>query len=192
MKEMSHRAPTPALSRPLAVSDIPPEGFEIEISTTEAERAALADLNDLPAISSLTASLRARRWRGEGMELEGEIRARLRQNCVVSLTEFETDIVAPLHIRFAPPEEPGRSRARGVASRDNGPADDHDPFGEDPPDQLIGGAVDLGAVISEFLTLSLDPYPRMPGAEFSEPAPNLERVSPFAALNRSAKQTEQE
>ena len=54
---------------------------------------------------------------------------------------------------------------------------------EDPPDPLIGGVVDLGACISEFLTLALDPYPRKPGAQFNEPAPAADaETSPFAKL----------
>ncbi len=53
---------------------------------------------------------------------------------------------------------------------------------------LIGDAVDVGAVVSEFFTLALDPYPRKPGAEFVEPAPDAasEAASPFARLKSIA------
>ena len=37
----------------------------------------------------------------------------------------------------------------------------------DPPDAIVNGAIDLGALAVEFLTLALDPYPRKPGAEFA-------------------------
>lgn len=170
-------------SRPLALTEVPPEGLEIEIVPTEAERAALAAMNDLPAILSLTAALGARRWRGDGLEVTGVLRARLRQICVLTLEEFDSDIVEPIELRFAPPREAlrPRSRRRGEEPETAGA----DALGdEDPPDPLIGGAVDLGAIVSEFLTLALDPYPRKPGAEFVEPAPEEveHAVSPFVAL----------
>ncbi|KAF2989354.1 DUF177 domain-containing protein [Methylocystis sp. MJC1] len=174
----------PALSRPLSVIEVPPEGLEIKIVASEAERAALAQMNDLPAVLSLEAALRARRWRGDGLEVTGELRARVRQTCVVTLDAFDSDVAEPIELRFAPPKQAPKPRSRR-----------HEPEPEmiepnmledDPPDPLINGAVDLGAVVSEFLTLALDPYPRKPGAEFVELAPEEKEengvVSPFTKL----------
>ena len=53
---------------------------------------------------------------------------------------------------------------------------------EEPPEQLIDGKLDLGALASEFLLLAIDPYPRKPGAEFSPPKVEDEGDHPFAAL----------
>ena len=44
------------------------------------------------------------------------------------------------------------------------------------------GAVDLGAVATEFLLLGIDPYPRKPGAVFERPAAGRPGGHPFAAL----------
>ena len=63
---------------------------------------------------------------------------------------------------------------------------DHDALGDDPPDPLIGGAVDLGSVVSEHLTLALDPYPRKDGAKMPGEATDAAE-SPFAALLRLRK-----
>ncbi len=54
---------------------------------------------------------------------------------------------------------------------------------EDPPEPIVNGAIDLGALAVEFLMLGLDPYPRKPGAVF-EPviAPVDPADHPFAAL----------
>ena len=57
---------------------------------------------------------------------------------------------------------------------------------EDPPDPIVDGKVDLGALAAEFLALALDPYPRKPGAEFAAPEV-AEPDSPFAELARLAK-----
>jgi hypothetical protein len=183
----------PALSRPLAVSDVPPEGFDVEIVASESERAELAALNGLPVISSLEATLRARKWRGDGLEVDGELRARVRQTCVVSLEEFDSDIAEPIHLRFAPRKESPRSRRRAEDADGAAGPQVHDALGEDPPDELVGGEVDLGAVVSEFLTLALDPYPRKPGAAFAAAEPDAnDNVSPFAALKAAMKQSPQD
>lgn len=173
----------PLLSRPITVAATPPEGVDIEIVASESERAALADLNGLVAIPALTAKLRVRRWRGDGLEVEGEVRATVRQTCVVTLEPFHAAIAEPIHLRFAPPPEADRRRQREHQATTKEMAHEIDISGEDPPDPLIGGGVDLGACVSEFLTLALDPYPRKPGAQFQEPAPadNAE-ASPFATL----------
>lgn len=171
---------TPPLSRPLWLSEVAPEGLEVEIVANAAEREALARLNGLVGLHTLAATLRARRWRGDGLEVEGELRARPRQICVVSLEEFDSDLVAPILIRFAPPQD-ARRAPRGIEA-------DVDSEDDDPPDDLIGERVDLGAIVSEFLTLALDPYPRKPGAAFAGPAPDAEAAeSPFAALRGAVK-----
>jgi uncharacterized metal-binding protein YceD (DUF177 family) len=54
---------------------------------------------------------------------------------------------------------------------------------DDPPDEIEGGVVDLGAYVVEHLALALDPFPRKPGVEFEAPAQESE-PSPFAALAR--------
>lgn len=169
----------PPLSRRLALSDVPPEGLDIDLSATPAECAALAAHNALPAVHALHAKLRARRWRGDGLEIDGEVRARIRQSCVATLEEFDSELIEPIHMRFAPPpEETPRSRRRQSETAEI-------TMDEDPPDPLIGGGVDLGAVVTEFLTLALDPYPRKPGAHFVEPSgEGAQILSPFAALGR--------
>jgi len=85
-----------------------------------------------------------------------------------------------LDTSIAPPAEAPRGRGREAEPV----IVDHEALGDDPPDPLIGGAVDLGSVVSEHLTLALDPYPRKPGAQFVEPAAEDGVVSPFAQLRR--------
>lgn len=180
----------PPLSRPLTLAEVPPEGLDVRIEATEAERGALAELNGLPDVLSFTAEIRARRWRRDGLQIDGELRARVRRACVVTLEEFDAEIVEPIEMRFAPPAEAPRPRSRRRGAEEETTLADHDPLGDDPPDELVGGAVDLGAIASEFLTLALDPYPRKPGAEFVEPAPEEAEdgvVSPFAKLRPEGK-----
>jgi hypothetical protein len=52
----------------------------------------------------------------------------------------------------------------------------------DPPDEIVNGHVDLGALTAEFLALGLDPYPRKPGVDFAFEGGGPAKESPFAAL----------
>ncbi|PQZ84502.1 MULTISPECIES: DUF177 domain-containing protein [unclassified Brevundimonas] len=52
---------------------------------------------------------------------------------------------------------------------------------DDSPDQIEDGRLDLGQYAVEQLALSLDPFPRKPGAVFEQPKEPGE-ISPFAVL----------
>jgi uncharacterized metal-binding protein YceD (DUF177 family) len=157
-------------SRPVRVDPLPRGGLEQEIEANEAERAALAALNGLPAIARLTARFRVVKS-GKGVRVEGDVSARLTQTCVVSLDPFEVEIDEPVDVRFMPPQaiDPA-AEAHGLDV-------------EDEPDPLIDGKIDLGALACEFFTLALDPYPRKPGAAFEPPAAEPAPETPFSRLH---------
>jgi hypothetical protein len=179
------------LSRPLAVAQTPPEGLDMTISANEQERAALAAAIGVPALDRLEARLEITRLGLDGLTVRGEVTAELRQICVVTLEEFEARVVEPIEARFAPLKQPAPAtpspkgaRRAGADRQTDAPERRVDALDDDPPDPLIGGVVDLGALVCEFLALGLDPYPRKPGARFAEPAPAEAdaEVSPFAKL----------
>lgn len=190
---MSPRVETPAFCRPLQVEEVPPEGLDLMISATEPERQALATADGLEGLAKLEASLHVAPWQKGGLAVTGEMRARIAQNCVVTLDPFETEIVEPIDVKFAPvvagyerPPEVTASAARGRrrSAKSKQPPTPVVVFeGEDPPDPIVEGRVDLGALVAEFLALGLDPYPRRPGVEFEEiPGPAEPAESPFAKL----------
>ena len=164
-------------SRPVRVEPLPRGGLEHEIEASEAERAALAALNRLPAIARLTARFQIAKW-GRGVRVEGEVSARLTQTCVVSLEPFEVEIEEPIEVRFLPAD------TRAPAAEAHGLED------LDAPDPLIDGKIDLGALASEFLTLALDPYPRKPGVAFDAPAAESEPEAPFSRLHALSRRDE--
>lgn len=158
-------------SRPVRVDPLPRGGLDHEIEANGQERAALAALNNLPAIQRLAARFHIVKW-GRGIRVEGELSAKLTQTCVVSLEPFEAEIDEPIEVTYLPPD------AKAPASSSEG----HDIEADDEPDTLIDGKIDLGALTSEFLTLALDPYPRKPGVAFEPPGEAPERNSPFGRL----------
>jgi uncharacterized metal-binding protein YceD (DUF177 family) len=154
-------------SRVQRVDPLPRDGLTLEIEANSQERAALAKLNSVPEIARLTARLDIGKWR-RGVRVEGALSARLTQVCVVSLEPFEVEIEEPIDVKFLP--------AHG------GPASPEAMGDTDEPDELVDGKIDLGALVAEFLTLALDPYPRKPGAAFVAPSEDFGRERPLDAL----------
>lgn len=164
-------------SHVLAVDTVPDTGLEISLRASEAECAALARAGGLAEILDFEADFDVRKQSRTRFKVVGRLRARVMQTCIVSLEPFETLIQADIDVDFAPP-----GAAAGHASK---PA----AFlgGEDPPDPIIDGKIDLGALAAEFLILNLDDYPRKPGAAFEGAAAggdSPEAKSPFAILRQ--------
>jgi uncharacterized metal-binding protein YceD (DUF177 family) len=165
-----------AFSRPVKVETLPRDGLAQTITATAAERAALAALNDLVEIKELRAEFIVNRS-GRGVQVEGTVHAEVTQTCVVTLEPFPVTIDEEVDVRFAhASERRPRSDADTVALD-----------AIDPPDPIVDGRIDLGALAAEFLALALDPYPRKPGAEFMPPTLEDDGDSPFSELAKVVK-----
>ena len=161
-----------AWTYPVVAANLLPEGEFVELVLDEATRAALARHVGVLALPVLRARLKVIPTGKGGVLVEGDLEATVRQTCVVSLEPFDAELRDVITVRFAPQatDPPGLVVELGE---------------EDPPDPLVDNAVDLAAVVTEFLALAIDPYPRKPGAVFVPPAePKDPRASPFAALDK--------
>ncbi|MBX9758978.1 MAG: DUF177 domain-containing protein [Beijerinckiaceae bacterium] len=194
----------PPFSRPFTVEELlrrPDEA--VKIVADPAERAALAATDNIPSIAALSAEFKVA-GEGKNIRVRGQVRATVTQECVVTLEPFDTDVVEDVDVRFAsapPPAAPepkgGERMSRRRASqiemeRHAAPAaapvfPQHEE--DDPPDTIVDGKIDLGALAAEFMALALDPYPRKPGAQFApvEAEPPERDPSPFAGLARLKK-----
>lgn len=88
-------------SVPVAVDDIPETGLHIEADAPAEVReqvVRLANLRDLPYLSAVFDLIR----RGGGVQVTGQIRARVGQTCVVTLEPLESDLDEPINLVFAP------------------------------------------------------------------------------------------
>ena len=129
-------------------------------------------MRDLPRLSG---SFDLER-RGAAVHVRGRVSALVGQTCVVSLEPMESAIDEPVDVTFAPPPPGAEASESEALGHQLGEAE------EEPPEPLIGGAVDLGALATEFMMLGIDPYPRKPGATFTPPNVGDEGAHPFAAL----------
>lgn len=153
------------LSRPVPVSDLPSEGLEVTVEATPEERDALAREFKLPAIHALTGTFHLSGNRSR-VHVRGHVDASVNQVCVVTLEPFDSNMREDVEVEFAAPG--------AVAAAQ----------GQEPPDEIVDGAVDLGTLTAEFLALGLDPYPRKPGVDFAFEAVDDRPDSPFAALEK--------
>lgn len=170
--------PKPPSGRPpwsarVALHDVPETGRHVDLAADATTRAAVAAAIGVRALPRLAASFDVSRHGREGLRVVGRVSATVGQTCVVTLEDIENDVDEAVDLTFVPAaaeeaSEDGGSRSKVAA--------------EDAPEPLVGGAVDLGVVATEFLTLGIDPYPRKSGAEFAAPAAADDTPKPFAAL----------
>jgi hypothetical protein len=103
--------------------------------------------------------------------VSGRLTATVRQTCGVTLEPFDAPLDEEIDVHFAP----AGSYVRTEEDEENE---------IDPPDEIVDGRIDVGVLVSEFLALGIDPYPRKPGAVFDPPAEDPAALSPFSALSR--------
>lgn len=154
---------------------LPDEARDVKLRANATECAALATRFGIPAVTALEAWLELTPETGGTVRARGHLEAQVVQECVVSLEPVPQQVAAPIDLRILP---------EGTQPRDDDP---------ESPDEIEseGGYVDLGEAVAEQLALALDPFPRAEGAALPpeagpdpEPAPQVERPNPFAALTR--------
>lgn len=178
-KPVQVELPVGPVSRRFVVDKARDKKVAIEIAAEARELAELAKFLKLPAVAFMRAKLEVAPLKAGRVVVTGKVSARVTQTCVVTLEDFEADVVEPIEMFFSPAHEEEALPAKGRISIDVY-IDDED----EPPEPIINGRIDLGAVAVEFLALGLVPHPRRPDAAFEvKPLPEIEKdPSPFAAL----------
>jgi uncharacterized metal-binding protein YceD (DUF177 family) len=157
------------------VEDIPDSGRHFAIEAPDAIRVQVLDLvaglgavKDIKALSAVFDVTR----QGTKVHIGGHVSAKVAQTCVVTLEPIENAVEEEVDVLFAPPA--GEAK---LAANENAPLE-----AADPPEPLVGGTVDLGALATEFLVIGVDPYPRKPGVEFGSLKVGDDGPRHFAAL----------
>ncbi len=160
--------PVLELERRISVADLDgtrPRTVVVEASEVECGR--LAERLRIEAVVSLRAEVELRRELTGDIVARGKLPSDVVQACVVTLEPVPSRIGVEFEQRFS-----DRSGA--------GEAED-----EDPVEAIVDGEIEIGDIVTQNLSLSLDPYPRAPGVEFEEFDDDPDTPSgPFAALSQ--------
>jgi len=132
-------------SVPVALEDIPETGLHLEIDAPESTRSEIVPLAGVRELPRLSAAFHLSRG-GAGVRVTGQVSARVGQTCVVTLEPIENGLEEQVDLMFS------------LASTGASQTDTKD--GDEPPEPLVDGKLDLGAIATEFLLLGIDPYPR--------------------------------
>jgi len=157
-------------SVPVRLEDVPEAGLCFTLVADTATLTLLARAAGVDAVTRLDAGFDVTRYGRDGLAITGRVSATVRQSCVVTLEPVENEIEEAVDLTFMPYRD-GSGTSAG-----------EEVLAVDPPDVLVDGTVDLGAIATEFLILGIDPYPRKAGAVFAAPVTGEAADHPFAAL----------
>ncbi|MDO8840197.1 MAG: DUF177 domain-containing protein [Parvibaculum sp.] len=170
----------------LAAKDVPAAGTVLKFDADAATCAALARRFNILELQYLRGTASVRPFRKHGLTLDCRFEAVLVQSCVVTLDPVVQKVEESFTRRWLPEhliEPAGAADGREILIEAEG---------DDAPDPMTGGAIDIGEAVAEALALAIDPYPRKPGVAYDVPpdvpdAVAEERPNPFAALEKLKK-----
>lgn len=170
----------PEFSRVVSVFDLTEDPKKFTLSATEEECDALAKRFGLQKIRYLNAECEV--WRQEDSNfigLKGKFKCEVVQTCVVT---FEP-VIAKIKDNLLEFFEERKEEKHG--KKDQTEIDLPYLEDEEVPELLESSELDMGEVIAQHLALSLDPYPRAPGAELAKivESHDEKKISPFECLS---------
>ncbi len=161
-------------------TEIPEAARRFERVATEQERAGIVEALELDGCPRLVVTYQIRSLSGGRYRVEGRIKADAIQSCVVTLDPVPQSIDEPFDVTFSPD---GDEQRAGSSEREI--------LSEPDVEPLADGRLEVGRVVFELLASALDPYPRKPGVDFEQIAPQFlgeneagaaATPSPFAVL----------
>lgn len=164
--------PAPEFSRELSLDERHGQRrFTLEASPVE--RAAISRRLSLLELRTLRAEGSLRPGAGGRWTLAGRLSAEVVQACVVTLEPVAATVEDTFELAFAPMDEEEGEEVDLTEA-------DVEPLPE-------GGILDVGEIVTQQLSLALDPFPRAPGVGPGDHIESMEegpaKVAPFADLS---------
>src|SRR5258708_15897475 len=157
-------------------------GTAVEIVSSEGERSALSRRVGFLGLPAFSARVTVDRRPGGQVVVEGRLRGKIVQACILTLDPVTQELDEAFRIVFkqdlAEDRDPESGEALVSAQ-------------VDAPEPLPGNLLDIGEIVAEQLSLAADPYPRRPGVKLEDVMPKLrgpvrsardQRRHPFAGL----------
>jgi uncharacterized metal-binding protein YceD (DUF177 family) len=141
-------------SNPLMLGDLSRAPARLTLEANPSECALIAERLGLPSVEALSAKITVRRTSSR-IYVQGTFTATFTQVCVVSLDPFDTTEEGEVDEEFL------------LTDDRESPEIDLDPDAV-IAEPLSGDSLDIGELVIQNLSLSLDPHPRAPGAALSD------------------------
>lgn len=172
-------------SHPFHVENIPSSGKTVKMVANAEVLKAIAARLEVLEVKSLSAEVRLTLQNGgHTLNITGHFKAEIVQECVVTLQPVPDTLEDDFEAWYADHDKaiPFNRAKHNQKAMEEG--DEVQILEEkDDPEALIGGQVDLGEVVVQFLSLSVNPYPRAEGVTTEgEPEP-IEVTKPTAAAS---------
>ena len=157
-KGRSMKEAAPEFSYIVDANRIPASGQTVDLKADEKERAALARRFGLEKIEELFAHLVFKRVNQKRIRLDAVLKARVEQQCGITLKTFVQPVEESFSVVFLT-EEGDSLRTNEI---------DLDMTEDDDVEILRDDKIDAGELVSEYLSLALDPFPHAPDAVFRD------------------------
>lgn len=155
----------------------------LDIAASDSERTALAKRFGFLGLPAFSARVTVDRRSGGRVVVEGRLRGKIVQACILTLDPVTQDLDETFRIVFKQDLAEERDPESGEALVSPQ---------ADAPEPLSGNLLDVGEIVAEQLSLAADPYPRRPGAKLEDvlpkprrdgrPGRQEQRRHPFAGL----------
>jgi len=183
MSQPSEKTPKSEIERIVDLDRTGPAGTALEIASSESERAALAKRFGFLGLPAFSARVTVDRRPGGQVVVEGRLRGKIVQACILTLDPVSQELDETFRIVFRDGAEDERDPESGEAVLS---------AQADAPEPLQGNLLDVGEIVAEQLSLAADPYPRKPGVRLEDvmpqprrggrPPPKEQKRHPFAGL----------
>ena len=169
--------------------DVPANGKALEIAPDDKSRKALARRLDILELQDLKAKVSLKRETGHIVHVKGQFEAKIKQACVITLEPVENEIRDEFEAWYADESQAvsfrrAQHEAQGKKELADVPMLDE----SEDPEPMVNGAIDVGDLVTQYLSLAIPPYPTKEGYSYSveveEPkeVKNNLKLNPFAAL----------
>jgi uncharacterized metal-binding protein YceD (DUF177 family) len=183
MPQTAQKEEKSEIERMIDVDRMGPDGTALEIVASDSERTALAKRFGFLGLPAFSARVTVDRRPGGQVVVEGRLRGKIVQACILTLDPVTQDLDEAFRIVFKQglAEEKDSESGEALVSAQ-----------ADAPEPLPGNMLDIGEIVAEQLSLAADPYPRKHGAKLEDvlPKPRKDgrhgrhepRRHPFAGL----------
>jgi hypothetical protein len=168
MSQLSEKKRNSEIERIVDVDRLGTGGSALDIVASDGERAALAKRFGFLALPVFSARVTVDRRLGGQIVVEGRLRGKIVQACILTLDPVTQELDDTFRIVFKRDLAEERDPESGEALLSAQP---------DAPEPLTENLLDVGEIVAEQLSLAADPYPRRPGVTLEDVLPKPRNVS---------------